>query len=103
MEDKKIIKLDLTGIKYLGELHEKIRVAFDFPEWYGANWDAFDDLLFSECDADEVLIYGENTLSEPFEKHIKMMHEILSEFSKDRNRYADIYNDCKPFSFTVVD
>ncbi len=45
MTDKKIITLDLTDCKYLGELHERIRVAFDFPEWYGANWDAFWDLL----------------------------------------------------------
>ena len=31
----KIIELDLTGVKTLNELHEKIRNAFDFPEWYG--------------------------------------------------------------------
>ena len=41
MDEKKVITLDLTGCKYLGELHERIRAAFDFPEWYGANWDAF--------------------------------------------------------------
>lgn len=31
----KTIELDLTGCKYLSEIHEKIRVAFDFSEWYG--------------------------------------------------------------------
>ena len=45
MSDEKIITLDLTDCKYLGELHERIRVAFNFPEWYGANWDAFWDCL----------------------------------------------------------
>lgn len=52
----KIIELDLTGCKTLYELHERIRAAFDFPEWYGKNWDDFDDLLCSECDADKVII-----------------------------------------------
>lgn len=33
-----IIELDLTGVKTLNELHEKIRIAFDFPGWYGKNW-----------------------------------------------------------------
>ena len=33
----KTIELDLTGCKYLSEIHERIRIAFDFPEWYGAN------------------------------------------------------------------
>ena len=41
----KTIELDLTGCKYLLEIHEKIRVAFDFPEWYGKNWDAFWDCM----------------------------------------------------------
>ncbi len=103
MEDKKIIKLDLNGIEYLGELHERIRITFDFPEWYGANWSAFKDLLFTECDADEVHIYGEKSLSKPFTEHIDMMHSILSKFRENRNYYVTIYSDCKPFSFTVID
>ena len=70
MEQKKIITLDLTDCKYLGEIHERIRVAFDFPEWYGANWDAFWDLLRSECDADELKIIGINTLSKKFDEQI---------------------------------
>ncbi len=84
----KIIELDLTGCKTLSELHERIRIVFDFPEWYGKNWDAFWDLLWSECDADKVLITGENTLSNDFEKHIIKMHEILErkiEFNKEYN------------------
>ena len=72
--EKKIIKLDLTGCKYISEVHERIRVAFDFQEWYGANWSAFWDLLWSECDADEVLIYGEHTLPKSFERDIQWMH-----------------------------
>ena len=35
MEEKKIITLDLTGCKYLGEIHQRIKKAFDFPDFYG--------------------------------------------------------------------
>ncbi len=31
----KRIELDLTGCTSLLEVHERIRIAFDFPEWYG--------------------------------------------------------------------
>lgn len=55
----KTIVLDLTGCKYINEIHEKIRIAFDFPAWYGKNWSAFWDLLRSECDAQRVIIKGE--------------------------------------------
>ena len=41
----KVIELDLTGCKYWSELHERIKKAFGFPEWYGKNWDAFWDCI----------------------------------------------------------
>lgn len=93
----KIIDLDLTNAKTLSELHEIIKIAFDFPEWYGKNWDAFWDLLRSESDADMVIISGENTLSKDFEKHIIKIHEILErkiEFNKECN-----FND---FSYRII-
>ena len=59
MEQEKIITLDLTGCKYLGEIHQRIKKAFDFPDFYGENWDAFWDLLRTECDADKIVVGGE--------------------------------------------
>ena len=83
----KTIELDLTGCKYLSEIHEKIRVAFDFPEWYGGNWSAFWDLLRSECDADKLTIKGENTLPNEFDEQISIFHETLDEYVEFRENY----------------
>ena len=94
----KIIELDLTGCRYLAEIHERIRVAFDFPEWYGKNWSAFWDLLWSECDADKVIIRGELTLPKEFEEFLSVMHEILEEkiaFNKKCNFNV--------FSYEIID
>lgn len=33
--EKKMIRLDLTGCKYISEMHERIRVMFDFPSSVG--------------------------------------------------------------------
>lgn len=77
MDEKKIITLDLTNCKYLGELHKRIKEAFDFPDFYGENWDAFWDLLGTHCDVDGVKIIGEHTLPKEFENDIKSMHELL--------------------------
>ena len=57
MEEKKTITLDLTGCKYLGELHERIRIAFNFPEWYGANWDAFWGIIVKNMNKIDVYFY----------------------------------------------
>ena len=92
----KIIELDLEGCKNLFEIHERIRIAFDFPEWYGKNWSAFWDLLWSECDADKVIIKGEDSLPSELRKSIGKMHEIL-----ERNKKEQADNDSL-FDYEIV-
>ena len=93
----KIIELDLTGCTYLDELHERIRTAFDFPEWYGKNWDAFWDLIWSECDADKVIIKGEKSLPDDFNTSISKMHEVLNDNIEFRRE-----NDLNSFSYEII-
>jgi len=93
-----IIELNLTGCKHLDELHERIRTAFNFPEWYGKNWDAFWDLMWSECDADKVIIRGENTLSNDFNTSLSKMHEVLDDNIEFRKE-----NDLNTFSYEIID
>lgn len=103
MEDKKIITLDLTGCKYLGEIHERIRTAFDFPEWYGANWDAFWDLLSTDSDADEVIVKGTKTLPDEFEPDVKALKKILEREIRFRKDIWGKYEDYQPFSYNIID
>ena len=88
MEKEKIVTLDLTGCKYLGEIHQRIKEAFNFPDFYGENWSAFDDLLWSECDADKVVILGEEAVSEELKPSVDMINEILQEHKEDRKKYG---------------
>ena len=39
------ITLELTGCGSVGEVHERIKRTFGFPEYYGENWDAMWDCL----------------------------------------------------------
>ena len=89
MKKEKIVTLDLTGCKYLGEIHQRIKKAFDFPDFYGENWSAFDDLLWSECDADKVIVLGEKAVSEELKPSIEMINKILQELKEDRKKYGD--------------
>jgi len=93
----KIIELDLTGCKTLYEIHERIKDAFCFSEDYGHNWDVFWDRLWGECDADQVIIKGEYSLSKEFDKPLSKMHEALEyniEFRKN--------NNLAPFSYKII-
>ena len=91
----KIIELDLTGCEYQYDMHERIKVAFDFPDWYGMNWDAFWDLLWSECDADKVIIKGEKSLPKELDNAIEIMHKI---FERNKQFWAD---RC-PFDYEII-
>lgn len=85
---EKVVTLDLINCKNWLELHERIRVAFDFPDFYGKNWDAFWDLLRSECDADRIVVLGENTLPKDLESDKRMMREVLQEFQAHIAQYG---------------
>ncbi len=93
----KTVELDLTGCKYLEEIHERIRVAFDFPEGYGKNWSAFWDFLWSECGAEKVIIKGEDGLPEGFDKHLEKLHEIL-----ERNIEFREKSSLLAFSYEII-
>lgn len=89
MKKEKLVTLDLTGCKYLGEIHQRIKDAFDFPDFYGENWDAFWDLLRTECDADKVIILGEGTVSKELKPSIEKIKGILKEFQKHCAKYGE--------------
>ncbi len=80
MEQEKIITLDLTGCKYFGEIHQRIKKAFDFPDFYGENWDAFWDLLRTECDADKIVVGGGDSVPKELGASVQTMMGILEEF-----------------------
>ena len=89
MKQEKIVTLDLTGCKYLGEIHQRIKEAFDFPDFYGENWDAFWDLLRTECDADKIVIIGEETVSKELVPSMEMINEILQELKEHLEKYGE--------------
>ena len=76
---EKVILLDLTGCKYLGELHQRIKKAFDFPDWYGENWDAFWDLLREPVDKTYVEVRGMNSLPDELKSSGAMILSLLQD------------------------
>ena len=90
MGEKKTITLDLTGCKYLGEIHQRIKKAFDFPDFYGENWSAFSDLLWTECDANQIIVWGEHTVPKELEPSVKKINKILQELKEFRAEFNDL-------------
>lgn len=87
--DNNTVILDLTGCKYILELHERIKKAFDFPDFYGRNWDAFNDLIWSECAAEKIIIVGADTMPKEFKGQIDMMCKVIEENNQQRAKYGE--------------
>lgn len=87
--DNNTVILDLTGCKYILELHERIKKAFGFPDYYGRNWDAFNDLMRGECAAEKIIIVGAGTMPKEFKGQIDMMCKILEENKQHCAKYGE--------------
>lgn len=96
MEEKKTVRVDLTGCKYYLEIFERIRLAFGFDEDCGRNWQAFWDSLHYDSDADHVEVIGVETLPKEWQDSLKTMHFFLEE---KRKRCADTDY---PFSYVFL-
>ena len=94
----KIVKIDLTGCKYTGQLHDILSAALDFPSWYGRNWSALYDLMSTEVDVDKIIITGENTLPDSMNDDIKMMHKIFDKAAEFHKKLG-----WSPLFYEVID
>ena len=84
MSNRNIAILDLTDCQYLGELHKRIKVALEFPDHYGENWDAFWD-----CITDLLLSHKKLSVE------IIGLDKIYSEFKEDVDIFIDTLKDLK--------
>lgn len=88
--------LDFSGCQYLNELHERIQVALEFPDYYGENLDAFWDCINRDCDVDFVTIKGCADIAAELKSTVE---KILTLFEKNKQYWAN--SDC-PFDYEVV-
>ena len=81
-----IVTLDLTDCKYVGELHQRIKEVFHFPDYYGENWDALWDCLdgrFDDCGEFVIKVYGFYALSDELQEACAPMLEVFEDLEKE--------------------
>lgn len=91
------VYLDLTGCKYPGDIQKRIKEAFEFPDYYGENWDAFYDLLCTENTAERILITGEGTIPSNLDQSLTQMHETIRDAQRHLLKFQKI------FTWEVID
>ena len=74
--------IDLTGCQSYLELHERIRVALELPEWYGKNWSAFWDVIARMSPIEDITVKGIGQANPKIQPHIEKMLYLLEKLKK---------------------
>ena len=92
MDQYNEIILDLTGCRYLGEIHQRVKKAFSFPDYYGENWDAFLDAFRTVGVPDKIIITGERTVPKDFWPELQKMHNTLDYMRTELFSFGQVFS-----------
>lgn len=85
--------LDFSGVKTWVDIHAIIEKEFDFPDYYGANWDAFWDCITDLIDSDglDIEIIGLDKIYSDFKEDVDIFVDALKDLKHVYNdRYKDV-------------
>ena len=78
-----VIVLDLTDCKYIGEIHQRIKETFDFPDYYGENWHAFKDAFITVGVPDKIDIKGVTSIPSRLKGELDKMQDALESMKQE--------------------
>ena len=84
------VSLDLTGCQYLSDIHQRIKEAFGFPDYYGENWDAFYDMLCTENTAERIVITGVGKIPWHLSEALMQMYETIQDAQRHLLKFQKV-------------
>ena len=92
-----VIVLDLMKCNYIGEIHQRIKEPFYFPDYYGENWHAFKDAFITVGVPDKIEIKGVNSIPARLKGEIDKMLDALKSMKQELLSYGF------DFDYEVID
>lgn len=95
--NENVIVLELSECNYIGEIHQRIKETFDFPDYYGENWHAFKDAFITVGVPDKIEIKEVNSIPARLKGEIDKMLDSLTLMKQELLSYGF------DFDFIVID
>lgn len=81
--------IDLSSATSAAELHETLAAAFEFPGYYGENWDAFWDCITEDRWLPDVLILaGLDSLEERLPREASLLLKTLGDYNNEHHGHT---------------
>ena len=77
---QKVIEIDFSDCKYLGEIHRAIKKQLDFPDYYGENLSAlWDCLRYYSFEETKIIVKGINSLPNELKEYMNNIFEVFDD------------------------
>ncbi len=89
------IEIDLTDSSTREEIHDRLSHAFNFPAYYGKNWDAFDECIRDlDTPPAKIRIRGLLDLESRFPREARLLTDCLRDYTRtEEGRGVQIETD----------
>ena len=75
--------LDLTTVRSTDELHDLLASFFQFPDYYGRNWDAFDECIADSNLTGTLTIHGFQKLQAVLPRDADLLRQCLDDLAAE--------------------
>jgi RNAse (barnase) inhibitor barstar len=79
-QDSERLRIDLRSVRSKEELHVLLEEALHFPDYYGRNWDAFDECIRNVELPRQIEIIGLGAMAARLPREAKLMRECIADF-----------------------
>jgi ribonuclease inhibitor len=77
------LKVDVSAVSTREELHTLLARAFEFPDYYGRNWNAFDECIRDVSLPPHVHITGLAALQARLPREAELLQRCVDEFAQE--------------------
>ncbi len=103
-EKPMIITLDFHDCEYPKQIHQVLKEAFVFPDWYGRNWSEFWDLLNEPREYTVVEVTGLYSLHKELYECSEKIIELLEKNKNYYKNFVEIQDQWdRRFDYKVID
>jgi RNAse (barnase) inhibitor barstar len=83
MKDTSEVTIDVGSVKSREELHSLLAKTLGFPDYYGNNWDAFDECIRDFPPAGPLRVTGIQKLSHSMPREAELLKQCLADFQSE--------------------